>query len=170
VPARCPSAPLARHRSYSDNTATAQTIGALQREAGAGTPLRAVVTVNYDTSSGGEPNPSDVSMLFGQGHGPLPQPTAHVFGAAYSSVQWHAVQGTRWVRAAEVSTHTVDNPAFGVQAGSPIQLLLLMAAGPIPLTIGISTELSDYELLGAFAADAAKPAVAELVSDWLART
>jgi len=97
-------------------------------------------------------------------------PSAQVFAESASRIHVTPVPGTKYILQQRVSTTTVANEAFGVRAGSPIDLLILVAAGPVPLTIGISTSTADMQLLGAYAQDASLAPVSHVVEQWLAQT
>jgi hypothetical protein len=161
---------------YADNTAAAQSVGALQRKAGEGARLRVVLVLNEqcDTPGSGCSPHTDVAMLFGGAASSnlVPAPSQQVFAAPWASVrsQLKAIAGTKYVNSASISTTTVPNAAFDVAGGSPVDVLLLTLDGPISLIIGTSSNLADYRELGDFAADATKPAVVELVRSWMLET
>mmetsp|Transcript_17298 Transcript_17298/g.44310 ORF Transcript_17298/g.44310 Transcript_17298/m.44310 type:complete len:323 (-) Transcript_17298:369-1337(-) len=160
---------------YVDNLAAAQTVGVLQRAHPASTPLRAVLVMNQD-NTGGTPEYSDLRNLFSENGGQslaiagMTSPVSTVFATKWADVSLAALADTSYVHYAELSMTTVDNKIFGVVAGSKIEVLVISLDGPIGLTIGVTTSVADYELLGAYSKDGASPAVETLVGAWLAKT
>lgn len=132
--------------------------------------------MNSDASPG-QPRPisTDLRNLFSANGGHtnmlgLPAPSATVFSTPWADVALDAVAGTSFVSVAELSTTTVANAAYDVAAGSRVELLVLALDGPIRLPIGVSTLEADYKALGAYAADAARVQVQDIVRAWLAKT
>jgi len=177
------SCPFPRARlidgGYVENLASAQTIGMLQRTAAPGAPLRTIIGMNADTTGVTpiEAPLDDLRALFSENGGQpfmasLSVPNATVFAAKWADVKasLHVVQGTTYAVTAEVSTVTVKNEAYGVAAGSPIEILVLSMNAPIATTVGVTTDPENYELLGALAKDGASPQVEAVVSAWLGRT
>lgn len=161
--------------AYVDNLATAQPLGQLQRRHPARTPLRAILV-----SSTTSPDPmrpikdTNVANLFTDGGhnlaGGLSSPSAVIFAAKWKDITTRHLSSTTYVNVREVSTMTVENTAFGVAGGSPVDLLILSLDGPIPITIGFSTLHQDYELLATYGDQATFAEVQAVIQDWLART
>lgn len=162
--------------AYSDNTAAAQAVGALQRKGGRRAPLRFIVSSSYSCSVPLDPDAciasiSDVAMLFGDAAGAgnlVGTPAQQVFAASWIDVR-HALrrlEGTEGVLHTSFSTTTVANEYYGVVAGSPIDILLLHGAADAPVTLGISSTDVQIDALGNFGKDVASEPVVELVKEF----
>lgn len=162
-------------RARSQNSAAAQALGQLQRQYPAGTPLRSLIFLNADVPDPSKPAAhADAANLFTGGGRSLAvglsTPMATVFAANWADISPTRLGSTKYAFYYELSTTTVANDAFGVAAGSPVDVLVISLDGPIPLTFGVTSDETNYDLLGSYAADAASPDVEAFVKAWLERT
>jgi hypothetical protein len=179
---------------YVDNVATAQTLAAMQNQASG--KVRMVLSTDQecnvppDGSTPIESSPCslfDLAALFVNGYDAKAsvspgdpviiswgssQPAPIVFARDWSSITFSAVTGSApsggnaSAYTAEVSTTTVANPAFGVKAGTPVELLLVAANLPV----GGWVHPQDYAAIQKYATAIGDSTLDQVIAEWLART
>mmetsp|Transcript_103896 Transcript_103896/g.275190 ORF Transcript_103896/g.275190 Transcript_103896/m.275190 type:complete len:105 (+) Transcript_103896:1205-1519(+) len=94
-------------------------------------------------------------------------PSQQVFAASFDGLQWADIAGSeanmyyslKW---ANVTTQTVDNPAYGVQAGTTVDLLIFALASELSsFQAGFSPQYAEV------ASKLARSETSSIVKQWL---
>jgi hypothetical protein len=179
--------------AYVDNLATAQTVGKMQ-DRFPNQQLRLILVDASDVNKDGVGEYVDTEMLFANSpvtRGVKPGETQTAFvGITAPSCQafaedWDAVaklykpvgEGAGNITYAEVTTKTVENPAFGIRAGTIVNLLIFQLNNRMPMLLpyqdtDVLGKLSQWEIAKyqMVAQTAASPLVTKIASDWTAAT
>jgi hypothetical protein len=96
----------------------------------------------------------------------------NVVAALYRRVGPASLSGN--ITFAEVATTTVANPAFGIAAGTPVELLIFQTNSPLPMWLPYqdggnlaASEIRKYQQLAAFSSSVP---VQRIVKEWMRRT
>eukprot|EP00445_Apocalathium_hangoei_P036142 CAMPEP_0203942174 /NCGR_PEP_ID=MMETSP0359-20131031/78387_1 /ASSEMBLY_ACC=CAM_ASM_000338 /TAXON_ID=268821 /ORGANISM="Scrippsiella Hangoei, Strain SHTV-5" /LENGTH=624 /DNA_ID=CAMNT_0050872851 /DNA_START=75 /DNA_END=1949 /DNA_ORIENTATION=- len=166
---------------YVDNLATAQTAAYMQQQFGTDQRLRMVLTDNENMPKGRAAQMTDISFLMDRGSSTMPgyilqesayaygtsMPSQQVFAASFDGLQWADIAGSeanmyyslKW---ANVTTQTVDNPAYGVQAGTTVDLLIFALASELSsFQAGFSPQYAEV------ASKLARSETSSIVKQWL---
>uniref|UniRef100_A0A7S4SGG9 PLA2c domain-containing protein n=1 Tax=Ditylum brightwellii TaxID=49249 RepID=A0A7S4SGG9_9STRA len=171
---------------YVDNMALAQTVGEMQKRF----PKQQLrfITVNNSPKLGAN---YDTQRIFANsqftkgikpgevipsGLGPS-APSCQAFEADWEDIneQYQLVgEGAGNITYVEVTTKTVENPAYGIQAGTIVNLLMFDTISEMPVFLPFqdNSELEQWEIEGyqAVVQATASPLVTKIASDWTAKT
>jgi len=167
--------------AYTDNIATAQTVAYMQKQF-PNQRLRFVLTDNWQPGSGTVAvdiqllmgrtgiNPGDLLMGANSPIFNINALSPQVFKIMFDEVKWETVPGPAFSRYynlkwASASTETVDNPAFGVKAGTKVDLLMFVLRGDLS-----SLEVGYYTQYASMATKIAQSHASAILTHWMQKT